>query len=115
MSLPLFIDPSDFIKLDRPDNLVIVDLGKAERFAEEHIPGALLVTPAETQAGPPIPGLMPPIESIKQLFLRLGINNDKHIVVYDDEGGGWAGRFIWMLDELGYSSYSYLDGCLVAC
>jgi thiosulfate/3-mercaptopyruvate sulfurtransferase len=33
---------------------------------------------------------------------------NKHIVVYDDEGGGWAGRFIWTLDIIGHKNYSYL-------
>jgi thiosulfate/3-mercaptopyruvate sulfurtransferase len=35
-------------------------------------------------------------------------------VVYDDEGGGWAGRFIWLLDVIGHSQYHYLDGGLRA-
>ena len=39
---------------------------------------------------------------------------DKHVVVYDDEGGGWAGRLIWTLDIIGHKNYSYLDGGLSA-
>ncbi|AZF35320.1 Thiosulfate sulfurtransferase, rhodanese [Pseudomonas sp. R4-39-08] len=35
-------------------------------------------------------------------------------MVYDDEGGGWAGRFIWMLDVIGHQKYHYLDGGLLA-
>ena len=35
---------------------------------------------------------------------------DTHIVCYDDEGGGWAGRFIWTLDVIGHNNYSYLNG-----
>jgi thiosulfate/3-mercaptopyruvate sulfurtransferase len=35
-------------------------------------------------------------------------------VVYDDEGGGWAGRFIWTLDAIGHKHYSYLNGGLHA-
>jgi thiosulfate/3-mercaptopyruvate sulfurtransferase len=35
-------------------------------------------------------------------------------VVYDDEGGGWAGRFIWTLDIIGHKNYSYLNGGLHA-
>jgi len=35
-------------------------------------------------------------------------------VVYDDEGGGWAGRFIWLLDVIGHTKYHYLDGGLLA-
>jgi thiosulfate/3-mercaptopyruvate sulfurtransferase len=31
-------------------------------------------------------------------------------VVYDDEGGGWAGRFVWTLDIIGHRRWSYLNG-----
>jgi thiosulfate/3-mercaptopyruvate sulfurtransferase len=36
------------------------------------------------------------------------------VVIYDDEGGGWAGRFAWTLDLLGYHNWSYLNGGVVA-
>ena len=35
-------------------------------------------------------------------------------MVYDDEGGGWAGRFIWLLDVIGHHRYHYLNGGLPA-
>src|SRR5690606_41197364 len=35
-------------------------------------------------------------------------------VVYDDEGGGWAGRFIWLLDVIGHSRSHFLNGGLQA-
>jgi thiosulfate/3-mercaptopyruvate sulfurtransferase len=35
-------------------------------------------------------------------------------VVYDDEGGGWAGRFIWLLDVIGHGRYHFLNGGLQA-
>lgn len=31
-------------------------------------------------------------------------------MVYDDEGGGWAGRFAWTLDVIGHRHWRYLDG-----
>ena len=45
---------------------------------------------------------------------KLDLTPDKQVVVYDDEGGGWAGRFIWLLDCLGHSRYSLLNGGLIA-
>jgi thiosulfate/3-mercaptopyruvate sulfurtransferase len=42
------------------------------------------------------------------------LSEDRHVVVYDDEGGGWAGRLIWTLDVLGHRRYSYLNGGLHA-
>ncbi len=68
-----------------------------------------------TQLGkPPAPGLLPDTASLEQLFGELGHNPDAVYVVYDDEGGGWAGRFIWLLDVIGHSRYHYLDGGLLA-
>lgn len=96
------------------DNIILVDLGSEERFLQAHLPNARLVRPSETQAGPPLPGLSPSDMQLTQLFQRIGFTNNSHIVVYDDEGGGWAGRFIWLLDEIGHSNYSYLNGGLHA-
>lgn len=114
--LPLFIEPIDLQKhvQTAPTNLIIIDLGSEARFSEAHIPGALLVTPAETQSPPPIPGLLPNLEALTQLMQRIGLTENSHVIVYDDEGGGWAGRFIWMLDEIGHTGYSYLNGGLIA-
>ena len=90
--------------------LILVDLGAEERYLGQHIPGAKLVTPALTQAGPPIPGFCPSIEQVTHIMRSIGLTKDSHVVVYDDEGGGWAGRFIWLLDEIGHTNYSYLNG-----
>jgi thiosulfate/3-mercaptopyruvate sulfurtransferase len=45
---------------------------------------------------------------------RIGLTEDTHVIVYDDEGSGWAGRFIWTLDMLGHSRYSFIDGGILA-
>src|SRR5690606_35248376 len=57
----------------------------------------------------PIPGLLPDVTSLQQIFGALGHHSDLHYIVYDDEGGGWAGRFIWILDSIGHHRYSYLN------
>ncbi len=45
---------------------------------------------------------------------RLGLTRDTWVIAYDDEGGGWAGRFLWTLEILGMQRWSYLDGGLHA-
>lgn len=115
--LPLLIDVEalqEALSSNPNSNILLVDLGSKERFLEAHIPGARLILPSETQAGPPIPGLSPSDESLTTLMQRIGLSEDSHVVVYDDEGGGWAGRFIWLLDEIGHTKYSYLDGGILA-
>mgnify|MGYP000043440633 FL=1 len=103
-------DSHDDTKQTKTSALIIVDLGKEDRYLSSHIPGAVLVTPVETQAGPPIPGLAPSNDNLTLIMQRIGLNPNSHIIVYDDEGGGWAGRFIWLLDEIGHTQYSYLNG-----
>lgn len=96
------------------DTLLVLDIGKQERFLNQHLPGALNITPAQTQHGSAPQGLMPPPQALQQLFNDLGLQPSNRVLVYDDEGGGWAGRFIWLLDEIGHQNYHYINGGLAA-
>ncbi len=113
--LPLVIEPNDLLeRLDAPE-LILVDLTSSARYDAGHIPGARFVDPKRTQLGqPPAPGLLPAHPDLEKLFGELGHNPDAVYVVYDDEGGGWAGRFIWLLDVIGHHRYHYVDGGLLA-
>ncbi len=113
--LPLLIEPAQLAgRLDAPE-LILVDLTSSVRYASGHIPGARFVDPKRTQLGqPPAPGLLPAMADLEQLFRELGHRPEAVYVVYDDEGGGWAGRFIWLLDMIGHSRYHYMDGGLHA-
>src|SRR3546814_4395410 len=96
-NLPLVIEPADLAaRLDAPE-LILVDLTSAARYAEGHLPGARFVDPKQTQLGqPPAPGQLPGKPQLEALFGALGHRADAVYLVYDDEGGGWAGRFIWL-------------------
>ncbi len=75
----------------------------------------MLVEPRELVDGtPPATGRLPSVERLNALFGRLGYRNDLDIVAYDDEGGGWAGRFIWTLDIIRHTKSGYLNGGLQA-
>ena len=114
-ALPLVIEPSDLASRLEAEELILVDLSSAQRYAAGHIPGARFVDPKRTQLGqPPAAGLLPEQAQLEQLFAELGHRPDAVYVVYDDEGGGWAGRFIWLLDVIGHRRYHYLDGGLHA-
>jgi thiosulfate/3-mercaptopyruvate sulfurtransferase len=113
--LPLLIEPAQLASRLNAPELILVDLTSQARYAAGHIPGAHFVDPKRTQLGqPPAPGLLPEQAQLEQLFGELGHNPDAVYVVYDDEGGGWAGRFIWLLDVIGHQHYHYLDGGLPA-
>jgi thiosulfate/3-mercaptopyruvate sulfurtransferase len=59
---------------------------------------------------PPATGKIPSAEKLSALFSKIGLTENSHVITYDDEGGGWAGRLIWTLDCLGHKNYSYLNG-----
>lgn len=114
-NIPLLLEPEQLQALLGQPSLLIIDICTPSRYQEGHIEGAVHISPGETQLGtPPAPGKMPTEESLEQLFKKIGLTDDKHVVVYDDEGGGWAGRFIWLLDSIGHTKYSYLNGGYLA-
>ena len=111
--LPLILEPAELEQVLKHPQLMIVDLSQAQTHAQLHIPGAIHVSPAELVSGvAPASGKLPSLDRLTALFSRIGYEPRKHIVVYDDEGGGWAGRFIWTLDVIGHKHYSFLNGGL---
>lgn len=115
ITLPLLIEATDLIPLLNHPDIMIIDLGHPDRYRQGHIPNAIYVPPNALVCGiAPATGKLPSIAQLEQLFSHIGLTPEKHIVVYDDEGGGWAGRFIWTLDVIGHPRYSYLNGGMVA-
>jgi thiosulfate/3-mercaptopyruvate sulfurtransferase len=115
LDLPLILEPAELEPLLGHPDLLIIDLCQPQNWRQLHLPGAVHCDAHELVRGtPPAPGKLPLPRQLDALFSRIGYSSDKHIVVYDDEGGGWAGRFIWMLDVIGHTRYSYLNGGLFA-
>lgn len=115
LNISLLLEPEALQDLIGDPSLLIIDICNPTRYQEGHIEGAIHVSPSELQLGtPPAPGVMPTEESLDHLFKKIGLTPEKHVVVYDDEGGGWAGRFIWLLDSIGHVRYSYLNGGYLA-
>lgn len=115
IDLPLLIEADQLEPLLGHPKLLILDTCDTEKYRKYHIPGAIHIPPKALQCGSqPVPGKLPSTEQLTELFSNVGLNGDKHVVVYDDEGGGWAGRLIWTLDVIGHKNYSYLNGGLFA-
>lgn len=116
--LPLLLEPEAVHALLEhqrdSDNLRLVDLSSQAQYLQAHVPGAVYLAPARTTSPAPRPGLLPSLEQLTDLLGDLGHHPDLHYIVYDDEGGGWAGRFIWLLDSVGHIRYSYLNGGIKA-
>ncbi|MCG5501327.1 rhodanese-like domain-containing protein [Ectothiorhodospira lacustris] len=110
-SLPLVIEPKALASRLEERNLLIIDLSKPQIFMQAHLPGAVAVDFRRLQrTGSPVPGLIPGHLEMEALLSEIGLTPDRHVVAYDDEGGGWAGRFLWLLETIGHRHYSYLNG-----
>jgi len=112
---PLLIEPEQLEPLLESPDILLVDLCRHEVYAQAHLPGAVhLDYPQIVAARPPVMGLLPDAETLSRLFSSIGLTPQKHIVAYDDEGGGRAARLIWTLDAIGHPHYSLLNGGLHA-
>ncbi|AJD49577.1 thiosulfate sulfurtransferase [Isoalcanivorax pacificus W11-5] len=109
--LPLLVSPQQLLPHLGDDGLLIVDLGKPVVYQQAHVPGAIHLDFKRLQRNTlPAPGLLPEDDGLAALLSDIGLTPDTHVVAYDDEGGGWAGRLLWLLDAVGHTRYSYLDG-----
>ena len=91
----------------------LTDPAKGRRdYAAAHLPGAAFVDLDADLSAPTGPGRHP-LPSPAAFAIRmteLGLSYDSDVVAYDDAGGAVAARLWWMLDDLGHSRVSVLDG-----
>lgn len=98
-------------QLERPDLLIIDVPASAQSYRDGHVPGALFLDHRRLLGGtPPVANGLPDEKALSALFSSLGLSADKHVILYDDEGGGWAGRLAWTLSLLGHDRWSWLNG-----
>lgn len=110
--LPLIVEPEQLAEHLDAAQLLIVDVPlKAESYAEGHVPGAVFLDHRRLLRGDgDVPNDVPDEQALSTLFSSLGLTRDTHVVAYDDEGGGWAGRLLWTLELIGHTRCSYLNG-----
>ena len=112
LTLDHILEPAELAaRLEQSSDTLLIHVASADAYAAAHIAGAVHVAPGELVSGiRPATGQLPDDARLEALFSRIGYRPDATIVVYDDEGGGWAGRFIWTLDIIGYRDWWYLNG-----
>ena len=99
----------------KEEEAIIVQITDPITYLSGHIPGAVLVRPQEIMSKQePAIGKLPSEINISKVLAKIGYQADKTLIVYDNEGGGWAGRFLWILDCIGHKSLGYLNGGLRA-
>jgi thiosulfate/3-mercaptopyruvate sulfurtransferase len=113
--LSLIVEPDELEPVLHDPAYTIVDLSKQDNYKKYHIPGALeLDYNKVVLEKKPVGGLVPDETSVSALFESLGITAETHVIAYDDEGGGKAGRFLWTLEIHGHQNISLLNGGIFA-
>ena len=89
------------------------DAGRAA-YEGSHIPGAVYVDLEKDLSGPITPETgrhpLPDFPAWRKKLLRLGIDSDSTVVLYDGGPGVFAARFWWMLGWRGITNVMLLDG-----
>jgi thiosulfate/3-mercaptopyruvate sulfurtransferase len=108
---PAIIDAAKLEAHLGDDQLLIVDLCKQETYLQGHVPGAVFLEYKKIVAAkPPAMGLLPDTAHLEDMAESIGLTPDKHVIAYDDEGGGKAARLLWTLEAMGHKHMSLLDG-----
>ena len=112
--LALHLDDPDWVVIDCRFRLDDVQYGRTA-YLDSHIPGALYAHLDEDLSGPVVTGQsgrhpLPAVDTLAAKLSRWGIDQDVQVVVYDDQGGVYAGRLWWMLKWLGHEPVAVLDG-----
>jgi thiosulfate/3-mercaptopyruvate sulfurtransferase len=108
---PLVVEPDVLEAHLSDDDLIIVDLSKTQQYTQAHVPGALHMDyRLVVTAHPPIMGLLPETEQLQAIAATLGLQPDKTVVAYDEEGGGKAARLLWTLHAMGHTHVALLNG-----
>ena len=115
LTLPFVLEPEVLLDHINHSDLLIIDLCPSDSYHQGHVPGAVHLDFRDLLEGiAPSPGKLPSKEQLTHVFARLGLTEKTHVVAYDNEGGGWAGRLLWTLDVIGHSHSSYLNGGWIA-
>ncbi|QDP85510.1 sulfurtransferase [Chryseobacterium sp. SNU WT5] len=122
MNLPSIINPEELQVLDQ-ENIVTVNAGSGDaaykKYILEHLDNALYVDlnkdlaeiPNDAKNGGRHP--LPTLDKFSEVLQSLGISEQSHVIVYDDQNGtNAAARFWWMLRSAGIENTQVLNGGL---
>ncbi|MFW2035154.1 sulfurtransferase [Acinetobacter junii] len=109
--LGLLIEPEQLVPYLGHELIRVIDLSRASVYEQLHIPHAIHLQPKYLVAqNEQANGVLPDVDGLKTFIEKLNISPQHHVVVYDDEGGAWAGRLIWNLHCLGFTRTSLING-----
>jgi thiosulfate/3-mercaptopyruvate sulfurtransferase len=121
VTVPPIVDASWLLdRLTTDPTLAICHVGSTmvrpdpeQSFTSGHLPGARFVSLDDVLAAPPSGTAgrhpLPAPADFARALGDLGVGDDATVVAYDDRGGAFAGRLVWMLRILGQRA-ALLDG-----
>lgn len=121
-TFPLLLEIEDFLSylnqsqgnIDCP--IRIIDLSRESIHQQIHIANAIPLSAKKlVRQFDEATGLLPLEHDLQALMLELNISPHHWVIVYDDEGGGWASRLMWTLHCVGFHRVSVLNGGIHAC
>jgi thiosulfate/3-mercaptopyruvate sulfurtransferase len=105
-------DP-DWIVIDCRHNLADVEAGR-RAYQNAHISGAFFLHLDEDLSGVKTGRNgrhpLPDAKNLCEKFSRIGVEQNKKVIFYDDAGGMFAVRAWWLLRWLGHENVALLDG-----
>lgn len=111
----LLVDPEWLAQHLNDPTVRIVDVRGANQYGGGHIPGAVNLPVARLDDPThPIRGMLLPADRFSALAGNLGISQDHHVVIYDQQGYLQASRAFWAFDYFGQPRLSVLSGGLPA-
>ncbi len=107
------LDDDNWVFVDCRFDMANHDAGR-QAYLEAHIPRAMYVHLEEDMSSDPVTDSgrhpLPSAEALAMLFARLGIGAGTQVVLYDAHNGVFASRLWWMLNYMGHTAVSVLDG-----
>jgi thiosulfate/3-mercaptopyruvate sulfurtransferase len=100
----LFVSPADLAT----SSAIVLDARSADDYKVEHIPGAISAPPTLFEAD----GVLKSKDELAFELGKLGVTCTSEIILYDNTiaSRGAAGRLFWILEYLGCSDVTVLNG-----
>jgi len=89
----------------------IVDLRPRDAWLQARAPGAVhLEASWLNRPDPPVGGLLPTVDRVREIVAAIGMTADTHIVACDAGAATEAARLVWVLNAYGFTQCSWLNG-----
>lgn len=108
----ILVDGKEAAKLIESGSVVLIDAQSASSYGKGHIEGAVNIQRADIVKNSPVVNMLADPQIIEEVFSKAGIDNQTHVLVYDDNNNMDAARLWWTLLVYGHEKVSVVSGGL---